>query len=227
MNIDFIRDDMGRIDRFFRRLIAERNYSVTESSVSWDDYKPGIGKRFFYLNYFQALVDSRQYSYLLIDGSVVQIYFDFKEGILNKSKMAFFPRPVVVRGDMKEVEDGFLAYGDEYVLDCFLGAADSESCADLGFEFTNSSHIRIDYDADVASHSKSHFQFGGINELRIDIDKIVTPLVFFDFIISGIDREFRGELQKDAGFVAEMVQSKKGLSKVAAYKGSGVYATAL
>ncbi|WP_312556500.1 DUF2290 domain-containing protein [Empedobacter brevis] len=56
------------------------------------------------------------------------------------------------------------------------------------YKHTNSSHIRIDYDSNVQTHNKCEIQIGAINEIRIPINKILSPIVFFDFIIKNILR---------------------------------------
>ncbi|MBA6316443.1 DUF2290 domain-containing protein [Cellulophaga baltica] len=54
------------------------------------------------------------------------------------------------------------------------------------YEFTNSSHFRIDYDSKVVSHHKTEIQVGAINNLRLPLNKIISPFMFFDFIFKNI-----------------------------------------
>lgn len=56
------------------------------------------------------------------------------------------------------------------------------------YKFTNSSHIRIDYDDKVQSHHKCEIQMGGINNIRLPMEQIISPFTFCDFIIKNIDK---------------------------------------
>ena len=59
---------------------------------------------------------------------------------------------------------------------------------DLKYKHTNTSHLRIDYDEKVESHNKCEIQVGAINQIRLPINKIISPFVFFDFIVKNILR---------------------------------------
>lgn len=59
---------------------------------------------------------------------------------------------------------------------------------DFKYKHTNSSHIRIDFDSKVETHNKCEIQVGAINQIRLPIDKIISPIIFFDFIIKNILR---------------------------------------
>lgn len=50
------------------------------------------------------------------------------------------------------------------------------------YHLTNTSHIRMDYDAKVTSHDKFEIQYSSINSLRIPLKKIISPFLFMDFI---------------------------------------------
>lgn len=60
---------------------------------------------------------------------------------------------------------------------------------DAKYKHTNSSHIRIDFDSKATSHNKCEIQVGAINQIRIPIDKIISPIIFFDFIVKNILRD--------------------------------------
>lgn len=51
------------------------------------------------------------------------------------------------------------------------------------YELTNSSHIRIDYDDKVTSHHKTEIQYSSINNIRLPLNKIISPFLFMDFIV--------------------------------------------
>src|SRR5690606_8121994 len=60
---------------------------------------------------------------------------------------------------------------------------------DNKYQHTNTSHLRVDYDSKVTSHNKCEIQIGAINDIRIPIDKMISPITFFDFIIKNILRK--------------------------------------
>lgn len=51
------------------------------------------------------------------------------------------------------------------------------------YENSNYSHFRIDYDSQVTTHHKCEIQFGGIKSLRLPMDRVIDPLLFWDLII--------------------------------------------
>lgn len=88
-----------------------------------------------------------------------------------------------------------------------LAVGNSESSENLlmgKFEYkyaaTNSSHFRIDFDSKVSTHHKCEVQIGAINNIRLPMSKLISPFVFFEFIIKNIFKE-------DADFVKIMNSS--------------------
>lgn len=62
------------------------------------------------------------------------------------------------------------------------------------YEFTNTSHFRIDYDSKVTSHHKTEIQVGSVNDIRLPINKIISPFMFFDFIAKNLyklDKDYK------------------------------------
>lgn len=79
---------------------------------------------------------------------------------------------------------------------------------DHKYEHTNTSHLRIDYDKNVSTHNKCEIQIGAINDIRIPIDKIISPITFFDFIIKNV-------LRKDKYY--KDLQGKRSYQKILEY----------
>lgn len=76
------------------------------------------------------------------------------------------------------------------------------------YEFTNSSHIRIDYDGNVKSHHKCEIQIGAINELRIPSQKIPTPFIFFDFLAKNLYSKEYKEIKSKSNFKTNFTISR-------------------
>jgi len=58
------------------------------------------------------------------------------------------------------------------------------------YKITNSSHIRIDYDCNVDSHHKCEMQIGAVNYIRFPLNRLISPFLFFDFILKNLSKEF-------------------------------------
>ena len=54
---------------------------------------------------------------------------------------------------------------------------------DKKYALTNTSHIRIDFDNNVKSHHKTEIQYSSINNIRLPLNKIISPFLFMDFIV--------------------------------------------
>lgn len=62
---------------------------------------------------------------------------------------------------------------------------------------SNTSHIRFDFDRDVASHCQSHIQFSGVQELRVPAAFFPQPLAFVQLcetMLPGIEAINVGQL---------------------------------
>ena len=65
---------------------------------------------------------------------------------------------------------------------------------DEAYGLSNYSHFRMDYDANVMTHNKCEFQFGAIKSIRLPIDRILEPLIFFDFIVRYFFKDYYAQL---------------------------------
>ncbi len=96
---------------------------------------------------------------------------------------------------------------------------------DAKYKHTNSSHIRIDYDSKVESHNKCEIQIGAINEVRIPINKILSPVIFFDFIIKNIlrNKPYYTELQKNQQYKGLFSYHRSQKSDVNGFSEDNIY----
>ncbi|RNI27166.1 DUF2290 domain-containing protein [Rufibacter immobilis] len=83
------------------------------------------------------------------------------------------------------------------------------SLIDIKYEFTNSSHIRIDYDPDVKTHNNCEIQVGAVNNIRLPMNKIIMPYTFVDFIIKNtIDSTSYKDISSSKAFISNFDYSK-------------------
>ncbi|GGD08824.1 hypothetical protein [Hyunsoonleella pacifica] len=97
------------------------------------------------------------------------------------------------------------------------------------YEFTNSSHLRIDYDSKVTSHHKTEIQIGAINDLRLPLNRIISPFTFFDFISKNIfrnDRDFI-DIISSQNYSTNFNNSKKLSFEINPFEESNIYVSHL
>ncbi len=191
MNLNFIEDNFEDIYKFYKDDILETNYKIIDNNMSWVNYKKGIFKE-NYLIEFEKLKNDYQYSFLVKDGAFFQFYYEFKNNILQKAKLSFYPLPKKTRSpedlDLEMMYDLNEDIQNDIckIIDC-----------DEDLKLTNTSHIRIDFDNKVESHSKCEMQLGCIKNLRIPSKFLITPFLFFDFIYRYIYSDFYKSIYDD------------------------------
>ena len=165
--------------------ITQVNNTVTapaEKCISWNKRKPGIQKNIYYAIEYQYLLDNQQYSLLLKDGSFFQFYFEFDlKDILICARLAYYPKPVKTNHDdssLLDAAEAALERDDGDLYDHLFNWVELLE-TDIGRP-ANTSHIRFDYDSAVKSHSKSHLQFGAIQEFRIPSSGFPLPIAFIE-----------------------------------------------
>jgi hypothetical protein len=95
-----------------------------------------------------------------------------------------------------------------------LGNFENEESLILGkfedkYKFTNSSHLRIDYDPNVQSHHKCEIQIGAINNIRLPVNKIMMPFTFCDFIFKNVYPSEYTSIINKSHYISTFINSKK------------------
>lgn len=217
--------EIESIKKHYKKIILDTLVVDNDSLISWPNYTSGISKK-LYSKEYEDLKDTRQYSFLLSNQGLVQLYYEFHEDVPVKSKLAYYPYPVRLKEKEEEI-DGYYSTTDdivigEYYYDLWnlfqseigrkvedkdieelqgilekIGVSEYEILENKfnkKYELTNTSHIRIDYDSQVTSHHKCEIQYSSINNVRIPIKHLVTPLVFMDFLAKNEFKEFHDNL---------------------------------
>lgn len=118
---------------------------------------------------YRAIIAARDYSYLLIDGAVVQVLMTLDHGSVAWHRLNYFPSPFRVSGtQLAEFGGGLLDYIDEVIRE------------DLPAKIVSRSPFRFDFDPDNAGpdHPASHLT---INEESCRIPAR-APLSFDTFM---------------------------------------------
>jgi hypothetical protein len=179
MDIQSVGRAMRDINGLFSPYLLETNYFLGDGVLSWNNYVPGILNGLAYAAEYQKLIDRRQYSFLLVDKSFFQFYFRFDQGELKSARLAYYPPPLKITGAMQDLIDVAEMSGLDLLEELYYGA---ESWLERGIDVVNTSHMRLDYDSKTDAHAQSHFQFGGLNSLRVPCQGIVSPFTFFEWI---------------------------------------------
>lgn len=194
MNIDQIENCLVDISNIFSNIILNTNYSVKkdQNKISWKNYHPGFKKNEVYALEYQNLIDKKQYSFLLYDNSFIQFFYEWKKDNILKARLAYYPVPLKIGNALEDLRISAEESGIDLLDDLYFGF---EYWQEKGIDIVNTSHLRIDYDPIVKSHSKCHLQVGALNEIRIDSENLTNPFSFFDWIVSNIFRDFHKEIK--------------------------------
>lgn len=184
-------ENLEQTFRLFSKYLTDKNFHQNEGVISWLNYKSGISK-LLYVKEYENIVNKRQYSFKIKENNgfenqnilgIVQIYYEFNAKGLVKSKLAYYPIPKLLNIEEGEIESYIDINTEEKIKEIYDILSEL-----VGFEFkiTNTTSIRFDFDSKVKSHSRSHLQVDGINEIRLDTPYILYPFHFMDFIINNI-----------------------------------------
>lgn len=148
--------------------------------VTWKGRTTGIQRGVYYPFEYQYLLDHQQYSVLLSDASFFQFFYHFNDrGELKAARLAYYPRPVYTidsQDSLTEAADAALDRDDNLLFEHLFNWVELLETASN--RPANTSHIRFDFDVAVQTHSRSHLQFGGVQNFRIPSDFVPQPLAF-------------------------------------------------
>lgn len=125
-----------------------------------------------YQDLHRELGEKRSYSVKLIDGGLLQLLYQFKNGSLVKHRLAFYPSP-----SLRSFQDDADAYmRDELFIDIV-------SRRIVPFP------VRFDYDVEKARdvvHPICHMTLGDVKGCRIPVSAPLSPRWFIDFILRNL-----------------------------------------
>lgn len=184
MKIGSVLENLHLTRSLFKGIIQDKNYEqITDVLISWKNYIPGIPD-LIYTREYESLVAKRQFTFLLIDDSIVQAVYKFdKRGEISVIRLAYYPRPELKKLRLEEVDSYYDDSINDYFKEQYFLMFDIISS---DFKVTNSNHFRIDYNSVHESHCKNHLQFGSINDIRLPVDNLILPFTFIDFIAKNL-----------------------------------------
>ena len=143
--------------------------AVEEISIPGFERSSQVLKIRPYEDTYNMLYSNREYNMRLIDGALIQFRYRFRQGMLIKHTLAFFPPP-----NLLEYQNDPEVYGTDILY------------AEAIMENVVTTPIRFDYDEDAAEdyvHPTSHFTLGQYKNCRVPVVGALTPYRFLNFIL--------------------------------------------
>lgn len=167
-------------------VFDSRNHEIYQKAnqlveVSWgNDGFVLKNEAFSTISEYCSLVDNKQYSIMLSDGSLIQISYNLKRNKVVKHRLCWYPAPVSL--DVSILEE---SSASDYILDKMSDASIDE--------FIIRSPIRFDYDPKEASetHPESHMHISNEN-CRIPVRTPLCLRKFIKFIVSNFYPDIEG-----------------------------------
>ena len=182
MNFSKASQGLNLVKSYLSNITQVDNTSIIKSNktISWNNRKTGIHKNNYYPLEYQYILDLQQYSFLLSDSSFFQFYYNFdSNGALYHARLAYYPRPINSKDSYEELFDEAENALERENNNLSEHLYNLTELIEIKKQYpSNTSHIRFDFDQKVKSHSESHIQFSGIQELRIPANFFPLPLSF-------------------------------------------------
>lgn len=162
--------------------------SLVEHGVS-DEFKVASQSGKYYDAYSKGL-ENYDYDILLLDQSFFQFEYVHKSDC-NEIRYAFFQNPIDFISYKEYLETDPVYAGLEETIDEIGDMFYGEYQQFLDEQVMNSLYTTIRYDSDLPNyspliHSVSHIHIGHNNNVRIPINKLISPLRFVVFVIKHV-----------------------------------------
>ena len=145
-----------------------------------------------YADMYRVFVQERVYNARMLDGALVQMLYEFSDGVIQRHRLAFLPAPHL---------DEFQNTPDTYL--------DDELHGDVVARRVVPFPLRYDYDARAGRHRelhhpRSHLTLGQYEQCRIPVTAPVTPHWFVDFVLRNFyhtsSRRYADEMPSSGGW---------------------------
>lgn len=159
-------------------FITNQNFpSDKENKIAWSGFKDisFALKNIPYINLYNECLKESAFNFILLDGAIIQLMYEFDGDKLIKHRLAFYPSPNVERYQDAVEDFEEVYFGSKLFADIF------------------DSHVvvfplRIDYDVDKNkyvehNHSFAHLTLGNYKNCRVPVNKPFSPNKFILFIL--------------------------------------------
>jgi len=182
--------------------------SVNQNDIRWDNYQ---GLAFSlqnqpYEDIFEVCRKERDFNFMLIDGSLIQMQYRFARNNINSHILSFLPNPSFEKYQDNPEEFEKLYYG----IELFTNIIDKKTIIfPIRFDFSEKHEEII--------HPKIHATFGNYKDCRIPIAKPISPKRFISFILRNfynykfIETEIEKSLLSKISFEYNITENEKKL----------------
>jgi hypothetical protein len=192
MNLEILENGYKQVKKLLNEsnLLYEENYSKDLNHLSFSQSK--FSKEFLkasqkddYKTIHETALANKDYDFLLKDYSFLQFSGDFNSRENEYARYAYYEVPTdfpsyeefLIQNDLsyEECGDSLIQYYEQVVDEAKLKKTVMP--------------IRYDYDSKLYNpphHSISHLHFGVGNQIRLPVNKLVTPHAFVSFVIRHI-----------------------------------------
>ncbi|MBQ0824374.1 DUF2290 domain-containing protein [Microvirga sp. HBU67558] len=120
---------------------------------------------------YDNLEKAKAYNIKMIDGSLIQMAYTFKDDIVESHRLALFPAPFLM-----PYESAVSAYESDQLYAEVVGRFSVKFPIRFDYASSDDEHIDID-------HPKSHLTLGQYEGCRIPVDGPLTPSRFMRFVL--------------------------------------------
>lgn len=175
----------------FAKEYKFHNFDKSKNNLVWDGYQ-NLAFTLQRENYdviYSNIIMNRDFSYLLFDGAIIQIQYQFIKNVLIRHILSYFPNPYILPYFKIPEEFEAMFYSDQVY-------ADQVSAIDALIP------IRIDYSPEHQDviHPMVHLTFHGIKDCRIPLVAPLSPMRFIKFILMNFYTQKFNELYEIEDF---------------------------
>jgi hypothetical protein len=148
------------------------------NDLVWEKYKNlsfSLKNEKYQILYKECLKEG-DYSFVLIDGALVQMKYRFHKDVVIEHVLSFYPSPYIER--FQDSPEDYME--THFSSDTFFSEINDELivCSPVRFDFNNDDKYFVEI-----SHPKSHLTIGNYKDCRIPVKSPISPNKFMEFIL--------------------------------------------
>lgn len=192
-----------------KNISIKQNYpKYTDNEIIWENYA-NIAfslKDEPYETIYNSCVENRDYNFMLIDGGIIQLKYQFIRNKITGHVLSYYPNPNFEK--YQDIPDKFeeLYFGNELFTDIL----DKKTIIfPIRFDFSET-HTDI-------IHPKVHATFGNYTDCRIPISKPISPNRFVSFVLRNfyyhkfLEENLKDEIKLNLSFDELITNNEKEL----------------
>ena len=192
-----------------KSIVVSQNYpNYQDNKITWENFQNLAFslKDEPYDTIYEKCSLAKDYNFMLIDGALIQLQYEFIRNNLVSHILSFYPNPNFENYQDNPEEFEELYFGQKLFTDMMEKKA---IVFPIRFDF---SHVHTDI-----IHPKIHATFGNYTDCRIPISRPLSPNRFISFILRNfyhfkfIADNLQDEINLDLSFSEEITNNEKKL----------------